>query len=318
METDQPRHPPQLDAFWPEAERAARLLGPLPLARPELGRPSWQQGPHPRRRAGQGSEFWQYRPLEPGEAVDRVDWRRSGRSDSLFVRTHERELPARLSLWADPSATMDYASAAQYPYKQHPNRQHPTKRHRALVLAAALALSAEEAGEACTALTAARPARARAIAEQLAAETAGAMHSAPAAPGDTVVILSDFLEPDRLDAIASLAAQGAGGLVVHIADPAEIDFPFEGRVELLDVAPEAAPRLIDASEDTRARYRAAWDAHVAAVADAARTAGWQYLLHRTDTPVQDGLATIAACIGAARLGATRLDAPPAEGGPPRR
>ena len=293
MDADQPRHTPRLDAFWPEAERAASLLGPLSLARPEAGRPSWRQGPHPRRRAGQGSEFWQYRPLEPGEAVDRVDWRRSGRSDSLYVRTHERELPARLALWADPSATMDYASQTR----------HPTKRHRALVLAAALALSAEEAGEACAALTTPRPARARAIAEQLAAAPAGPMHSAPAAPGDTVVLLTDFLEPDRLAALTALAAQGAGGIVVHIADPAEIDFPFEGRVELLDVAPGAEPRLIDASEDTRARYRAAWDAHVAAVETAARLAGWQCLLHRTDTPVQDGLAAIAAFIG---------------GGPPRR
>ena len=302
MAADQPRQAPGINTLWPEAERAASLLGPLSLLRPELGRPSWQQGQHPRRRAGQGSEFWQYRPLEPGEAVDRVDWRRSGRSDSLYVRTHERELPARLALWADPSPTMDYASA----------RRVPTKRERALVLAAALALSAEAAGEACAALSAARPARARAVAELLAAEPAGPMHSAPtgtlAAPGDTVVILSDFLEPDRLPALAALAAQGAGGLVVQIADPTEIDFPFEGRVELRDVAPDTEPRLIDASEDTRARYREAWSAHVAAVETAARAIGWQSLLLRTDAPLQDGLASIAA-----RIGATHI-----AGGPPRR
>lgn len=291
MDVEPRRLSPEPDAFWPEAERAADLLGPLPLTRPETGRPSWRQGPHPRRRAGQGSEFWQYRTLEPGEAVDRVDWRRSGRSDSLFIRTHERELPARLALWADPSATMDYTG--------DPRRS--SKRLRALVLAAALALSAEEAGEACAALTASRPARARAIAEQLAAEAAGAMHAATTLPGDTVVFASDFLEPDRIDAIAALAAQGAKGIVVHIADPDEIDFPFEGRLELVDVAPGAEPRLIDANADTRARYRAAWAAHAATVADAARAAGWQYLLHRTDTPVQDGLAAIAAHIGGGAL-----------------
>ena len=295
MAGKRPRHTPSpnalSDALWPEAERAAALIGPLSLLRPEMGRLGWRQGPHPRRRAGQGSEFWQYRPLEPGEAVDRVDWRRSGRSDSLYVRTHERELPARLALWADPAPSMDYASQARA----------PTKRERALVMAAALALAAEEGGEACAALSAARPAKARQVLEQLRAEPSGALHSAPLAPGDTVLIFSDFLEPDRLSAIAPLATQGAGGMVVQVADPAEADFPFEGRMELVDVTPEAEARLIDASVDTRARYLEAWSRHVNAVEGAARAAGWHYLLYRTDAPMEETLAHIAALIGGGGL-----------------
>lgn len=292
MAADRPRHTLDTDALWLDAERAAALLGPLSLLRPEIGRPGWRQGPHPRRREGQGSEFWQYRPLEHGEAVDRVDWRRSGRSDSLYVRTHERELPARLALWAEPAPSMDYAS----------NKRLPTKQHRALVIAAALALAAEEGGEACAPLGTARPAKARQVLEQLRAEPMGPLRSAPLAPGDTVVLIGDFLEPDRLAAIAPMAAQGAGGVVVQVADPAEIDFPFEGRMELVDVTPHAEPRLIDASAATRARYLDAWAAHVEAIESAARLAGWQYLLHRTDSPVQETLATLAALIGGAKTG----------------
>lgn len=297
MAVDRPRHTSEVDrpgtqALWPEAEQAAALLGPLSLLRPETGRLGWRQGPHPRRRAGQGSEFWQYRPLEQGEAVDRVDWRRSGRSDALYVRTHERELPARLALWADPAPSMDYASNARI----------PPKHRRALIIAAALALAAEEGGEACAALSTARPAKARQVLEQLNAEPLGPLHTPPLAPGDTVVMISDFLEPDRLDAIAPLAAQGAGGIVVHVADPAETDFPFEGRMELVDVTPQADPRLIDANTDTRARYLEAWARHASAIEGAARLAGWHYLLHRTDAPVAEALSTIAALIGGARTG----------------
>ena len=292
MAVDRPRHTPNTNALWLDAEQAAAQLGPLSLLRPETGRLGWRQGPHPRRRAGQGSEFWQYRPLEAGEAVDRVDWRRSGRSDSLYVRTHERELPARLALWADPAPSMDYASQPRA----------PTKHRQALVMAAALALAAEEGGEACAALGTGRPAKARQVLEQLAAERPGPLTAAPLAPGDTVVLASDFLEPDRLEAIAPLAAQGAGGIVVQIADPAEADFPFEGRMELLDVTPGTEPRLIDASTATRTRYLEAWAAHVNAVESAARLAGWHYLLHRTDRPVQEALAAIAALIGGTRAG----------------
>lgn len=291
MAAERPRPLSATDPLWLDAERAAALIGPLSLLRPETGRLGWRQGPHPRRREGQGSEFWQYRPLEPGEAVERVDWRRSARSDSLYVRTHERELPARLALWADPAPGMEYASQPRA----------PTKRERALVMAAALALAAEEGGEACAALSITRPAKARQVLEQLAAEPSGAVRSAPLAPGDMVVIFSDFLEPDRLEALRPLAMQGAGGVVVQVADPAEIDFPFEGRVELVDVTPEARPRLIDATADTRARYLEAWNRHVSAVENAARRAGWHYLLHRTDTPVEEALAPVAALIGGGTL-----------------
>lgn len=292
MAVDRPRHTLDSNALWLDAERAAALLGPLSLLRPEMSRLGWRQGPHPRRRAGQGSEFWQYRPLEHGEAVDRVDWRRSGRGDSLYVRTHERELPTRLALWADPAPSMDYASQPRA----------PSKHQRALVLTAALALAAEEGGEACAALGTGRPAKARQVLEQLTSEHPGPLTAAPLAPGDTVVLVSDFLEPDRLETIAPLAAQGAGGVVVQIADPAEVDFPFEGRMELVDVTPGAEPRLIDASADTRTRYLDAWARHAEAVASAARLAGWHYLLHRTDTPVEEALAAIAALIGGTRAG----------------
>lgn len=272
------------DALWPEVEREAAVLGPLTLTRPDAGRFDWRHGAHQRRRAGHGSEFWQYRPLEPGEAVDRVDWRRSGRSDALFTRTQEKEQPSRLLLWADPAPSMDYAS----------ERLLPAKRQRALVVTGALALAADEAGEASAALTAGRPARARRVFEQLCSDHKGQLQIAPVSPGDRLVLASDFFEADLLNAVPRLAEGGATGILVQIADPAETSFPFEGRVEFLDGTPDALPQLVDANTATRAAYLAAWQRHMGAVEAAAHDAGWHWLLHRTDQSAGEAIAAVAA------------------------
>src|SRR5918992_4327907 len=67
-------------------------------------------GIHGRRRAGPGETFWQFRPFVAGEAAQRVDWRRSGRDDRLFVREREWETAQSVWMWIDRSASMGYAS----------------------------------------------------------------------------------------------------------------------------------------------------------------------------------------------------------------
>src|SRR5918911_3102548 len=67
-------------------------------------------GVHGRRRAGPGETFWQFRPFVAGEAAQRVDWRRSGRDDRLYVREREWETAQSVWMWIDRSASMGYAS----------------------------------------------------------------------------------------------------------------------------------------------------------------------------------------------------------------
>ena len=63
-------------ALLAEAERVAAIMA---------------SGLHGRRKAGQGETFWQYRPYDSSDAANRIDWRRSARGDSLFVRDNEWE-----------------------------------------------------------------------------------------------------------------------------------------------------------------------------------------------------------------------------------
>ena len=67
-------------------------------------------GIHGRRRAGTGESFWQFRPFVTGESSHRVDWRRSGRDDRLYVREREWETAHTVWLWMDRSASMGFVS----------------------------------------------------------------------------------------------------------------------------------------------------------------------------------------------------------------
>ena len=115
-------------------------------------------GIHGRRRAGIGESFWQFRPFVAGEAAQRIDWRRSGRDDRLYVREREWEAAQSVWLWIDRSASMGFASdLAQAP-----------KIERGIVLGLALGDCFVEAGERVGMLGLMAPRATRKIAEVMA------------------------------------------------------------------------------------------------------------------------------------------------------
>lgn len=263
-----------------DAERIAAAIGPLRLTRARA-RAARQAGPHPRRAAGPGSEFWQYRMLAPGEAADKIDWRRSGRSDELYVREREREDPVRLWLWCDGTASMDYASDDAL----------PLKRDFAHALVAAIGLAAHEAGETCCAPPDPRPLGAGA----LLAPRPGGEHPLLPAPGPADVILAagDFLASDSLDWLAPAAASGAQGVVIAVADPAEVAFPFMGRVHFDAVEPGDRPFEAGRAEALADTYAAAWAAHRARLAAACDRPGWLLVEAVSNTDAAAHAARIA-------------------------
>ncbi|WP_051544110.1 DUF58 domain-containing protein [Acetobacter okinawensis] len=66
-------------------------------------------GLHPQRRAGWGDTFWQYRPAQPGEPANRIDWRQSARTTRAHVRETEAEAAQTILLWCDLSGSMQCA-----------------------------------------------------------------------------------------------------------------------------------------------------------------------------------------------------------------
>ena len=271
------------------AEGLAASLPPL-LAEAEHLASTVILGEHGRRRAGQGETFWQYRRAVLGDEYAAIDWRRSARSDHLYVRQTEWEAAQTVSLWVDQGQAMNYRGA----------KDRPTKADRARVLALAISVLLNRGGERIALLgtEASEPKRGmrqlERIAIELTREVARPDYAAPpmaALPGGSrSVFLSDFMGPREalLRFVGEAADRGIRGAMVQVLDETEESFPFDGRTIFQSMAGEIefetdrARSLKDAYLDRLARRKEE-------LSDLARQTGWLYLHHVTATPPRTAL-----------------------------
>ena len=271
----------------PRAEALGHALPPL-LASAEHLAATVILGDHGRRRAGMGDEFWQYRPAGPGDGARMIDWRRSGRGDAHFVREREWQAAQSVTLWVDGARSMGFSG----------DSARPPKSDRARLLALALAVLLVRGGERVGLSGADTPPRGgRAhvlhIAAALLAED-GAEYGAPQVAGmaahGRAVFLSDFLgDPAAVEAALTHAAdRGVRGALVQVLDPAEEEFPFDGRTIFESMGGGMRHETLRAG-DLRARYLARLAERKARLEAMARATGWQYLCHHTGQPAQSAL-----------------------------
>jgi uncharacterized protein (DUF58 family) len=265
-----------LPALAAEADAVAARLPTLLLEARRVAA-AVMPGVHGERRAGPGEAFWDYREPQPGEGLRQIDWRRSARSDRLFVREREREVPARLHLWADLRPSMDWRGQPQG----------PTKAERGFVIALALGLALRRAGEVVLPAGALRPPVSDS-ALALALWQAGGGPPRFDRPGQALAV-TDGLEPAGTWDDRARAASGArcGLAVVLVCDPVEEAFPFQGRVRF--EAPGASttgapPVVLGRAQSAQGAYAAVRAAHFTAVRAGLEGAGAVVLDHRTDQP----------------------------------
>lgn len=270
---------------------AAEALGaPLPalLAGARHLAASVVMGQHGRRRPGQGDEFWQYRPAIPGDEAREIDWRRSGRSDSHFVRQREWQAAQSVMLWVDPSRSMEFASHGAL----------PRKRDRAAELSLALAILLVRGGERVGLSGRDLPPRTGEVQLLRLAEALGQVdeteYGAPVArempSRSRAVFVSDFLGemgPVRA-ALTEAADRGVSGILVQVLDPQEEAFPFDGRTIFESMGGTIRHETLKAGE-LRDRYLARLAERKAELADLARITGWQIECHHTDRPATHAL-----------------------------
>jgi uncharacterized protein (DUF58 family) len=272
---------------------AARLPGLVVAARQVAH--TLLHGVHGRRQAGPGETFWQFRPFMSGEPAARVDWRRSAREDRAFVREREWEASHIVWIWFDRSPSMAFASElAPCP-----------KVDRAAVLGLALAELAVEGGERAGLIGLTPPLASRDVIERFAEAIAAdeRLHSvaaplpppAPIKARSRAVLIGDFLTDAAqvTEAIRVLAASGAEGQVLMIADPIEETFPFLGHTEFL--AAVGAGRLrAPRAQSLREAYLERLAAHREAIRAACAARGWGFALHRTDQSAAQALLSLRA------------------------
>ncbi|PYE87105.1 DUF58 domain-containing protein [Phyllobacterium leguminum] len=246
-------------------------------------------GWHGRRRRGIGENFWQFRPYNQGEALSRIDWRRSARDDHTYVRDREWEAAHTVWLWADPSASMRYKS----------NLGEVSKEWRSLIITLALAELLSRGGERIAFPGIADPFSARNGAERLATALSHAK-TMPALPDvanvrrfSDIVLVSDFLHPleEMLALLDRLAQRGAHAHLIEIADPAEEVFPYSGRTEFSD--PETGERITAGrAENYAEEYRRLYLARRETLAHHCRRLGWSFTVNRTDRPASEALMRV--------------------------
>jgi len=252
-------------------------------------------GVHGRRQAGPGETFWQFRPFISGEPAARVDWRRSARENRAFVREREWEASHIVWIWFDRSPSMAFASELAS----------CSKVDRAAVLGLALAELAVRGGERAGLIGLTPPLASRDVIERFAEAIAAdeRLHnvaqplppSAPIKARSRAVLIGDFLTDAAkvAETIATIAASGAEGQILMIADPIEETFPFLGHTEFL--AAVGAGRLrVPRAQSLREAYLERLTAHREAIRAACLARGWGFALHRTDQSAAQALLSLHA------------------------
>ena len=286
----------EMEVLWHQAEGLARNLPPLTARAEELSL-SNSRGTHGRRKPGTGDAFWQFRQYQPGDAMRDIDWRRSARSDALFVRQNEWETAQNIWIWRDASPSMAFQSelAPQ------------SKVDRATVLALALAILLVAGGERVAHLGGQdRPAGgrfgARRLFESMAHAPSSGIGAFPAhrAIGQNahLVVLGDFLDEERAieDAIARYADDGVKGHLVQVLDPVEESFPFLGRITLHGLEGEG-DQLLSRAEEVRDAFTARLTALRQRIGAMAGGADWTFTIDHTDGPAEPTLLALAVAMG---------------------
>ena len=269
------------------AEALGQTLPPL-LAEAEMLAATVMLGEHGRRRAGLGDEFWQYRPAHQGDSARMIDWRRSARSDAHFVREREWQAAQSVTLWVDPSKSMSFSG----------DKARAPKGDRARLLGLALAVLLLRGGERVGLAGMAAPRAGRAQMLRLAARLAGDAgdeeYGAPGTDGmvshGRAVFLSDFLgDLSGIEAgLGGAADRGVKGVLIQVLDPAEEEFPFDGRTIFESMGGSMRHETQQAG-DLRARYLARLAERKDRLASLGRAVGWHFSTHHTGHPAQSAL-----------------------------
>jgi uncharacterized protein (DUF58 family) len=285
------------------SRRAEVLGGQLPplLVAAERIAATITPGVHGRRRVGQGDSFWQFRPFQPGDAVNRIDWRQSAKSDRAYIRETEWEAAQTVVMWCDTSASMRWKSTAAS----------AEKLDRARLLALALASLLLRGGERVTILGQWMPvSQGRQGLERLGetllggdAEGAGASGMPPNVQLPRfarMVMFSDFLGPlgEVQESVARLAGIPVTGHLVQILDPAEATLPYNGRVRFSGLEHEA-DEIVPRVEGIRDAYTERLVAQQAGLSDICAAAGFGFTTHRSDHGPETALLALHAALAMA-------------------
>jgi uncharacterized protein (DUF58 family) len=241
---------------------------------------------------GRSVEFAEHRPYSPGYELRHIDWRLWARSDRFYVKLYEEETNVRVYVLMDASGSMSFRSAPMSKYDYGATLA-ASLAYLLLMQQDAVGLSVFDSGIRAELPPTSSPAHVRTICrtlEENAPESdtdLGALLHRVAdrlARRGLVILVSDLIAPldDILSALHRLRYDGHSVIVVHVVDPAERDFPFDGNVRF--EALEGGGNVLTDARQVRAAYVESFQRFTRAVRDACLRQQADYLMAVTDQP----------------------------------
>lgn len=251
-------------------------------------------GAHKSPLQGVSVEFAEHRQYAPGDDTRHIDWKLFGKTDKFFLKRYEQETNLVCTLLVDCSESMKYGSSG------------PTKLRRAAELAAVLAYmvlsqqdsvgaaffedrvryfvppsgQASHLNQILYLLAVCQPANVPSRIGEALHELAGRMKKR-----SLVFLISDaFDDVDQiLDGLRHLRYKRHEVVVLHVLDPAELEFPFQDVSKFLGL--ESAPDLLVDPKSVRKAYVREFDAYRRELQVGCRSHDVDYQLARTDEPI---------------------------------
>ncbi len=286
-----------------KAEEAASALSSLML-KAERAAQNIFHGEHAQRRAGAGEKFWQFREYTPQDRPQDIDWRQSAKTDRVFIRQKERQLPQTALFWNCTAESMDFTSDYAIPKKSE----------AAQVLTLALAILMTHTGERVGMLDTSQTGRSESSLENISSLllTDESNESLPshgpmrAQKNSELLLIGDFLStPEETEiSFKGLVPLTGGGIVIQVLDPAEIELPFDGRAIFEDPS-QTFSENVQNVPSIREAYKQRIEEHRAAIQSICKSCGWNYLLHRTDETYEKTLLQVWTVLSALRQRGTQ-------------
>jgi uncharacterized protein (DUF58 family) len=280
----------------------ARLIDPAVLAR--IGNleliahhvvEGFITGLHHSPHFGMSVDFAEHRAYMPGDDIRRIDWRVFGRTDRHYIKQFEADTNTDFTVVLDTSASMGFGSGRI------------TKLEYAKYLAACLAYFSSKQRD--------RVGMSMFAGEEVSRIPPGAKHldlilhsldrAKAAGKGalleplrrlsehmrrrSIVAVISDFYEDATrvAEAVRFLRQRGNDVIVFHVLDQAELDFPYEDAMTILDL--ESGEKLPVVPETLQDEYRQLIRQHVDDVGKRMIEHGFDYMLVDTSKPLDHAL-----------------------------
>ena len=274
-----------------KAEKLTLQIPSLLVKANNIANTVWE-GAHNRNRSGIGDNFWQFRKYSYGDPAHLIDWKKSAKSNNTFVQEKELSTLQNIVIWRDTSKSMSFSS----------NKNIDTKAYRSDLLTLALTIIFSKSGEniVLNGLNSKLMHGKEAInfiTSQMSEKIKDIFISKPNVNeiknNSEVILISDFLNDieQTKEIIQNLSSRGINGNIIQILDPAEITFPYKGRINFSDLEKEESI-LIGKAESLRTSYKKLITAHCNKIKKMALAYSWKYYLDTTDVAAESSLLKI--------------------------